>query len=328
MKIIIYGVGEEFNRFFSDSDFVQCLTSKKDLEIIGIADGNVSVQGNELCIANQAFKVCDIREFTRDSFDRIIITTQRYFNEIKSELIERGYEENNIDYIQALYWEAFFNIQIFDGKAGIEIGGPSDLFACIYPRCTSCDVVNFSPTTVWWKKTGDLYQYKSITLGNVIISDATEMYQIKNQTYDFLLSSNNLEHIANPLKALLEFSRILKNGGYVLILVPVKEETFDHDRPYTTFEHLLADYAADVGEDDMSHLHEIIEKHDYAMDPLCEGRENFIKRAQRNIENRCLHHHVFNESCLRQALNYSGFEVIEFGKMGSNFTVLGKKRGV
>ncbi len=76
---------------------------------------------------------------------------------------------------------------------------------------------------------------------------------IDKNSYDFLLSSNNLEHIANPLRALKEFYRILKPGGILLITVPVKEKNFDHNRQYTSFEHILLDYIKNTQEDDLTH---------------------------------------------------------------------------
>lgn len=111
-----------------------------------------------------------------------------------------------------------------------------------------------------------------------------------------------------------------------MIVVPRKEKTFDHNRDCVTFEHLLEDFQRDIGEEDLTHLPEIIEKHDYDLDPLCGGRENFIKRSQKNMENRCLHHHVFDELSLRKALEFAGFEVIDFGFYGANWYIVGKTR--
>jgi len=74
---------------------------------------------------------------------------------------------------------------------------------------------------------------------NQYICDATDLGMIPDESYDFLLSCNSLEHMANPLKAMGEWLRILKHGAYLLIIVPDKRYTFDHLRPITSFEHLL-----------------------------------------------------------------------------------------
>lgn len=55
--------------------------------------------------------------------------------------------------------------------------------------------------------------------------------------------------------------------------MPLKENCFEHNREYMLFEHLLEDYTHDIKEDDLTHLMEIIEKHDYAMDVKCGGKK-------------------------------------------------------
>ena len=75
----------------------------------------------------------------------------------------------------------------------------------------------------------------------------------------------------------------------------------------------------------LSHLDEIIEKHDYAMDPECGGKKKFIERARKNFENRCLHHHVFDEECLKMALTFSGLKVRDFGDVRGNWFIVGEK---
>ncbi len=81
-----------------------------------------------------------------------------------------------------------------------------------------------------------------------------------------------------------------------------------------------------VGEDDLSHLPEIIEKHDYEMDAACGGKEKFTERALKNIENRCLHHHVFNEDCLRKSFEYVGLEVSAFTTITNNWFIAGQRK--
>lgn len=109
------------------------------------------------------------------------------------------------------------------------------------------------------------------------------------------------------------------------MLVPIKEKTFDHNRECTAFEHLMEDYNSNIGEDDLTHLPEIIAKHDYGMDVLCGGKEQFIERAKKNVENRCLHHHVFEETCLRKAFEFVGLEVIAFREVMNNWLIMGQK---
>jgi SAM-dependent methyltransferase len=44
--------------------------------------------------------------------------------------------------------------------------------------------------------------------------------KFKNKTFDLLIADNVLEHLENDQKALLEWARILKRGGRLIIIVP------------------------------------------------------------------------------------------------------------
>lgn len=222
--------------------------------------------------------------------------------------------------------DSLVHIELFNNKTGLEVGGPSAVFSNIYDICKSCDGVNYCTDTVWWKKDKtENYMYETRKLGKVFIADATDLMDISNSFYDFILFSNNLEHIANLMKALGEFYRVVKKDGIMVVVVPQKYATFDHRREFTAVEHILEDYKNDIAEDDLTHLPEIIEKHDYDMDPLCGGRDAFILRAQKNFENRCLHHHVFDEKCLKSMFEFWNINILEFADVGSNYWIVGKK---
>lgn len=221
-------------------------------------------------------------------------------------------------------WKEY--VKLFRGKYALEIGGPSAILTPIYYYSASCDGVNFSTDTVWWTKgKSDVYNYSGLPLGKMYIADAVDMHCLEDGRYDFVMSSNNLEHIANPIKALKEFVRVLKSGGSLLILVPMKDKTFDHRRKYTTFEHMLEDYENNIPETDLTHLPEILELHDLAMDPPAGDIENFRRRSEHNYENRCLHHHVFCEESLRKIFVYLRLEVLALRECLGNYMIIGRK---
>lgn len=328
VRVIIYGIGKRYLYFFNNQEFVEIGLIKNEVEVVGFADGSQTIWGKEIAYNNNIFRVKSIDAFDKSDYDKIVVTTKERFTEIQEELVKRGYESNCIFLIDSFfetYLDTIYGIENFREKTGIEIGGPSALFYNIYNKCAVCDGVNFSSYTVWWENETNDFRYMDKTLGVIWIADATDMHQIGDEKYDFVLSSNNLEHIANPLKALREFVRLVKIGGVVLVVVPQKEKTFDHNREYTTFDHILQDYLGNIGEDDLSHLPEIVEKHDYDMNPSCGGKEKFIERANKNAENRCLHHHVFDERCLRKAFEYVGLRVICFGKVTENWYIIGRR---
>lgn len=199
----------------------------------------------------------------------------------------------------------------FRGRVGLEIGGPSNIFRRfdalpVYTLARRIDGVNFSSTTMWEGRIceGMTYEYAQGKLGRQFIGEASNLSEIQSGTYDFLISSHALEHCANALKAMSEWRRVIKPGGLMLLVVPRRQDTFDHLRPVTAFEHLLEDESREVDETDLTHLDEIVALHDLARDVPGLTRESFIARALKNHENRGLHHHVFDEDLLRRTFDY------------------------
>ena len=79
--------------------------------------------------------------------------------------------------------------QISYNKMGVEIGGPSGTGTIIYKNANSIDNVIFSKNTVWSNHT-DIYNYYDGKTGNVIINDAVNITNVKNDSYDFCFSSH------------------------------------------------------------------------------------------------------------------------------------------
>lgn len=203
-------------------------------------------------------------------------------------------------------------------KSGLEIGGPSLMFGRrgllpVYSLVSNVDNSNFSSQTVWQGalKEGLNYQYDSEKPpGRQFLSDATDLSGIPSFQYDFLLSSHVIEHIANPIKALHEWTRVLKQNGVAVIALPHKDGTFDHSRAVTPLEHLIADFTGNVEENDLTHLAEILEYHDLGKDPEAGTLEKFRQRSQSNFENRCLHHHVFDALAGARLIDYVGLQIL------------------
>lgn len=204
-------------------------------------------------------------------------------------------------------------------KAGLEIGGPSPIFSDhgllpVYPLVSMLDNCNFSSKTVWEggiKEGRNFLYHRSKPLGHQFIAEATDLSRIASDKYDFILSSHAIEHSANPILALKEWIRVLKDGGSLILIVPHKEGTFDHRRPVVTLEHLIKDYSEGTGEDDLTHLDEILQYHDLVRDPLAGSYEAFKERSLKNFENRCLHQHAFDTRVVIELLDYVGLQIQE-----------------
>jgi SAM-dependent methyltransferase len=201
-------------------------------------------------------------------------------------------------------------------KAGLEIGGPSLVFRDwyaplpIYKAVASLDNCVFSRKTVWNSHL-DSYAFRSDKApGRTIFCDGSDLSVLADDSYDFILSCHNLEHIANPVKALREWQRIARPGGGLILVLPNYAKTFDHRRKPTTVSHMLDDWNQDTREDDLTHLPEILQLHDLSMDPPAGTKEDFRQRSLDNFTNRCLHHHVFDETNSRELLSQIGMQVL------------------
>jgi len=203
-------------------------------------------------------------------------------------------------------------------KAGLEIGGPSEIFSKggllpLYSYIKCLDNCNFSSETTWQGQLKEGYTFKydeNHSSGFQFILDTTDLNKIPSAKYDFLLSCHVIEHIANPIKALFEWIRVLKDGGILVLIVPHKDGTFDHNRSITHFNHILDDYKQGIKENDLTHLEEILELHDLGADKGVQSYSQFKDRSLNNFENRCLHHHVFNSVLAVKLLDFAKLQIL------------------
>lgn len=205
---------------------------------------------------------------------------------------------------------------LFENKKGLEIGGPSKIFNSdnylpVYKIASKVDGCNFSNNTVWEGsiKEGEGYKYdKNKKTGYQFICEGNNLTPVKDAAYDFILSSHSLEHFANPIKALNEWIRVLNKHGIIVLVLPDSRYTFDHNRSITKFDHIKTDFDNNMQEDDLTHMEEVVTLHDYKMTPDIQNKESFRQRTLKNFENKCLHHHVFDEGLIKQLFTHLNIE--------------------
>lgn len=220
----------------------------------------------------------------------------------------------------------------FIKKSGLEIGGPSSIFERngfmpIYDKISNLDGVNFCSSTIW---TGTIDKEKGFIIdgkrvGKQYILDAVDLTPIDKDTYDFVLSSNNIEHIANPMRAIEQWLLVLKRGGILVIVAPRKDSNFDHNREIVTFDHLISDYQNEYKEDDLTHLEEILVLHDLKMDIHAGTIEQVKERSLNNFDNRCLHHHVFDLNVLRKICEHFNLSMINNIQLDRDYVIVAQK---
>jgi hypothetical protein len=73
---------------------------------------------------------------------------------------------------------------------------------------------------------------------------------------------------------------------------------------------MIADYANQVGEDDLTHLPEVLALHDLEKDIKAGTKEQFRQRCLDNYSNRAIHQHVFDTLTAIQTVDYAGFNIV------------------
>ena len=143
-------------------------------------------------------------------------------------------------------------VKKIENSSALEFGGPTELFyspphnMMLYPHLSSVDGANiFEDNHFQKEKLDNNFKYfqgkKPGTRYNVDAASESDINKIKKK-YDLLLSSHHIEHIANPIKAIKLWKKLLNDSGKILAIIPNKNSCFDHKRPTTTLEHLIDFY--------------------------------------------------------------------------------------
>jgi SAM-dependent methyltransferase len=206
--------------------------------------------------------------------------------------------------------------QLLQNKDGLEIGGPSIFFyeSGIYTAPKKLDNVVFSENTLWSKtKENNDYIFNGKEIpGKVFISDIVNLKNINDKIYDFIFASHILEHVINPLKGLKEITRVLKDDGICILILPWKEATFDHKRPISKFSKLLDNYNNNRDETNIDdYIPELKEYYDLSRDIPAGTMEQFIERCKNHYENRALHVHVFDIELIIDCLKFFNYKIID-----------------
>lgn len=121
---------------------------------------------------------------------------------------------------------------------GIEIGALQ--FPVKLPRSVKVRYVDRLTVSELRKHYPELDSYKLVKVD--ILDDGETLATIGDASQDFVIANHFLEHCENPIKAIMNFLRVLREGGILFLAIPDKRYTFDNKRETTSFDHLLRDY--------------------------------------------------------------------------------------
>jgi len=202
-------------------------------------------------------------------------------------------------------------IQILKNKEGIEFGGTTELFWNPQFRMPLYDNVkldggNLMEDNHFQESFSEKYIYNGKEGVQFNVDCAGDLSGI-DKKYDFIVTSHVIEHIANPIKAIKNWSdSLLNENGYILSIIPHYSFCFDRKRPLTTIEHLISDYENDIGEDDKTHIEEQKTLHDWTKG----GHPDFYKLCEINDKTRVVHHHTFSPETVESLFKACGLNSI------------------
>lgn len=202
---------------------------------------------------------------------------------------------------------------VIRGRDALEIGGPTPGEIGIYGWLRSCDNVaqfadpahqreSFDAATSYWPDGVD-------EAGKYIIADAETL--AIDKTYGVVYASHVLEHMKDPLRALLSWDRVLEPGGALFLILPWKNNTFDQYRPANTFEQLAQKF---VRKSYMSDFEQTVRAIDMDRDYGFPPGSNFEDLRRRTLGSpegsEMLHYHVFDLHLLKQLLKCLDYDLV------------------
>lgn len=135
---------------------------------------------------------------------------------------------------------------------GIEIGAAS--YRNFGLNTLNVDINdNRNVETVYCKRQLELTGYVS----KVDVVASGDDLPFKDSFWDFVLTSHVLEHFFDPINALKEWHRVVKDGGYICLILPDKRKTFDKERECTTLNELIDRHANKVLNSEISAHHNV-----------------------------------------------------------------------
>ena len=160
-----------------------------------------------------------------------------------------------------------------------------------------------------------------------LLSDFHNIGELPKDSYDWVISSHVIEHLENPIKALLGSHKVLKPEGYIYSVLPLYTQTFDKHRQVTSLQHLIEDYESNKAGADWVHIDEFIRQYDCDSDLVFKGDrkkwlENFMLKPDRHT-----HYHVFDLALVFALHGYCGFKCISIKELGNSIHYVGIKPG-
>jgi ubiquinone/menaquinone biosynthesis C-methylase UbiE len=151
---------------------------------------------------------------------------------------------------------------------------------------------------------------------------SAEKIPYPDHSFDFILNEHVLEHLPDPITAIIEWQRVLKPNGKLFLFLPHHERTFDRLREPTTIEHLFRDHELKVESNEDFHWNEWKEK---VLDQKLAPHYQQYGKTE-SLQTNVIHRHVFTSSSIQtlfEKLGWKTHEVIDQVRdRGDSFCVI------
>lgn len=198
--------------------------------------------------------------------------------------------------------------ELLDGLTGIEIGGsahnPFGLNTKNVDYCGNMDTVFKEAER---RICGEALPVDIIAEGdNLPLSD---------HSVDFVISSHVIEHFFDPINSIKEWRRVVRPGGYIYIICPLKEFVPDETRPITSLTELIDRHEGRMKPHDvLMHTGDITKSYDIPVKEILQSERG--------------HFTVFDMGLLVNVCQYLKMKIVALqnfdDKAGNGFTVVVK----
>jgi SAM-dependent methyltransferase len=139
---------------------------------------------------------------------------------------------------------------------GIEIGAlhnPAQVPSCCH--VSYCDAMSEDDAR---RSFPELANLPLVHVSHIVNLDHDALTAFADASQDFVILNHVIEHVANPIRVIIECFRVLRDGGKLVMSAPDMRFSFDRDRALTTPAHLWAEYEAGVTEVSDAHYEEFL----------------------------------------------------------------------
>lgn len=225
MRAIVYGCGKEYEK--------QRIFIEKEYDVVAVSDKN---KANIAMLENGIVP----SEITSIDYDCIYVTSSKYYEEIRKELIESyGVPEEKIVSPSMVWWHVanadardIWIIKqlklLSEGESILDAGAGNCRYKkyCNHLKYYSQDFGEYDDID---KKEGIIGKEKWESKRCDIICDIANI-PVEDSSFDNVMCTEVLEHVKNPVLVVNELGRALKQGGTLLLTAPFCSLT--HMAPY------------------------------------------------------------------------------------------------